>query len=194
MKSKKHLILQKATDIASQVGFEALSIGHLADQVGMSKSGLFAHFKSKANLQIEALGLVESRFQVEVMSAVVAEPRGVARLMRMAICWYEWTQSAYLGGCPMLSGLMEYDDQPGPVRDKLKSMMIQMFHSIELMACQAQEEGELSVDLDVSQFRFEFVSLMLGAHVGLRMMQEQRTQKQFVDGIIMLIDRYRNSG
>ena len=188
---KKRDILQVATEIASEIGLEALSIGKVSERAGMSKSGLFAHFKSKENLQIQVLEYVTDRFQEEIFGAVLKETRGVARLIKLSSCWENWVKSAYAGGCPMFAAVMEYDDHPGLVRTHLKRLFSQLYQSLEYMATQAQELGEFSERIDVKQFGFEYVGLMLGYHMSLRMMDETAAGIRFSASIASLIEHSR---
>ena len=111
-------ILDEAVELASVGGLGALTIGPLAERLGLSKSGLFAHFRSKEALQVETLDRVAERFRVTVTGPVRAEPDKTKRLTVFFQRWIAWLdQSGLSGGCPILAAAIEFDDVPGPVHD-----------------------------------------------------------------------------
>ena len=113
-------ILGQAVAVASEYGLEGLTIGSLADRLGMSKSGLFAHFGSKEDLQLETLKIARERFERVVFSPALATPRGLPRLRELFRRWLAWADDpAMPGGCVIIGATIEYDDRPGPVRDAL---------------------------------------------------------------------------
>ena len=114
----REAILARAVAVASEQGLEGLSIGALADDLGMSKSGLFAHFRSKEGLQIAILEMAGARMVDEVVRPALAAPRGEPRVRALFDRWLAWEQSPSLpGGCPFMAASFELDDRPGPVRD-----------------------------------------------------------------------------
>jgi AcrR family transcriptional regulator len=115
-------ILDEAIYIASKTGFEALTIGKLASAVGMSKSGLFAHFNSKEQLQVDVLKAVAKKFADKVITPSLKAARGEPRIRAIAKNWLAWTNAKFMpGGCLFLTATVEFDDKPGPVRDFLVS-------------------------------------------------------------------------
>src|SRR3954454_16045460 len=112
-------ILDRAVAIASEVGFTGLSIGQLAEQTQMSKSGLFAHFKSKEALQLETLEWARERFTDVVIRPTLAAPRGEKRVRALFDSWLDWETEALRGGCIFVTATAEYDDRPGAMRDAL---------------------------------------------------------------------------
>ena len=110
-------LLDAALHHASAEGFEALTIGVLADKIGMSKSGLFAHFGSKEDLQIATLDEAARRFNEVAVIPALSEPRGLVRLRALFNLWVEWTARCNLESCPMMTATIEFDDRPGPVRE-----------------------------------------------------------------------------
>jgi AcrR family transcriptional regulator len=114
----RDLILRRALDLASIDGLEQLTIGLLAKTVGMSKSGLFAHFKSKEQLQLSVLQAATERFVRDVVSPALRRPRGRPRVEALFELWLAW-ESAFPGGCPYQAAIVEFDDRPGVVRDYL---------------------------------------------------------------------------
>ena len=120
----RQTILDEALALCSQVGVSGLSIGSLADKAGMSKSGVFAHFGSKEELQIAVMRESQQRFVDIVVRPALKAPRGIARLRAIFTNWLDWTERARLpGGCPMNAAANEFDDQPGPVRDAVEAGM-----------------------------------------------------------------------
>ena len=114
----REAILTHALGLATRIGFEGLTIGRLADDLGMSKSGLFAHFRSKEALQLEILRMAGARMVEAVVKPAFAAPRGEPRVRELFERWLDWEQSPSLpGGCPFMSASFELDDRPGPVRD-----------------------------------------------------------------------------
>ncbi|MEO5762114.1 MAG: TetR/AcrR family transcriptional regulator, partial [Vicinamibacteria bacterium] len=108
-------ILDAALATASRVGFEALSIGELAKEVGLSKSGLFAHFTSKEDLQIEVVKKAISKFVELVVTPSLKQPRGEPRVRAMFENWFDWSRASELpGGCLFIAASSELDDRPGP--------------------------------------------------------------------------------
>ena len=115
----REAILVHALRLATRVGFEGLTIGQLADDLKLSKSGLFAHFKSKENLQLQVPEMASRRFVDAVVKPALAAPRGEARVRALFERWLAWETSPSLpGGCPFVAAATELDDRPGPARDR----------------------------------------------------------------------------
>ena len=114
----RDIILERAYMIAASAGLEGLSIGPLADAVGMSKSGVFAHFGSREDLQLAVLDMAATRFGEHTLIPALAVPRGLARLRTILANWFEWLRRDR-GGCVLLTAVSEYDDRPGPLRDRV---------------------------------------------------------------------------
>ena len=116
-------ILDVALELASRDGLEGLTIGLLADRMNMSKSGVFAHFGSREDLQIDVLKLYHRRFEQEVFFPSLTEPRGLQRLEAMFNRWLKRVSVEIASGCIYISGAVEYDDRPGPIREALVAMV-----------------------------------------------------------------------
>src|SRR5690348_6360773 len=113
-------VLGTALSLATQVGLEGVTIGKLADRVGMSKSGLFAHFSSKENLQVAILEEAEAKFVALVVAPALKRPRGEPRVRALLERWLTWSKADFLpGGCIFVAASVELDDRPGPARDRL---------------------------------------------------------------------------
>ena len=116
-------ILDVALDLASREGLEGLTIGVLAERMSMSKSGVFAHFGSREDLQIDVLKLYHQQFEQEVFYPSLREPRGLPRLQSLFSRWIARVSLEIASGCIYISGAVEYDDRPGPIREHLVTMV-----------------------------------------------------------------------
>jgi AcrR family transcriptional regulator len=154
------LILDAALRLASAEGFEALTIGVLADQTGMSKSGLFAHFGSKEDLQIATLNEAVRRFNDIAVLPALAVPRGLERLRALFDLWVEWTVRGNLSSCPMMTATIEFDDKPGPVRDEVLRHMRRSHEGMVKAVNLTVGTGEFAADTDSEQFAFELFGII----------------------------------
>ncbi len=179
----KTAILDEAVQLASRVGFGGLSIGQLADQAAMSKSGLFAHFKSKEQLQLQTLDRARLKFVDVVVRPALAADRGEARVRALFEAWLGWTGQSLEGGCIFVAAAAELDDQPGPLRDALVKNELDWLELIANVAGTAVAEGEFRDELDVEQFAYEVHSLMLGHQHATRLLRDskagERTRRAF---------------
>jgi AcrR family transcriptional regulator len=158
-------ILERAVDLASLEGLEGLTIGRLADDLGMSKSGLFAHFGSKEDLQLAAVAAARDRFLNEVMRPAFQEPRGYPRLLALCRGWIDYVQrKVFPGGCFFAAASFEFDGRPGPIRDAIYTTMDAWVESLETTIAMARDEGHLKPDVDIKQLAFELNSLFFGAN------------------------------
>ena len=158
-------ILTAAVEQASAGGFESLTIGTLAEKTGMSKSGLFAHFGSKLDLQIAALDEASRLFTEGVMMPAMKAPRGLKRLRAIFEGWINWPQRASLpGGCPIDAATREYHHQPGPMRDAVVERQRQLGREIGKAVQMAVETGELKAHTDCGQVAFEMFGIILACY------------------------------
>ena len=164
-------ILDAALGLASQMGLEGLSIGALAEVTQMSKSGVFAHFGSREELQISVIREYHARFEEEVFFPAVREPRGLPRLRALFERWVKRVSVELDSGCIYISGAVEFDDRPGPVRDALASMVVAWHGALERAIHQAVEEGHLVVDTEATQMLFELHGLILALHHDARFLR-----------------------
>ena len=152
-------ILSAAVEQASSSGFESLTIGTLAEKTGMSKSGLFAHFGSKLELQLAALDEAARQFTEQVFMPALKAPRGVKRLKALFEDWITWPKRASLpGGCPIDAASREYDHQPGPMRDAVIERQKLLDRELTKAVQLAIDSGELKPDTDARQVAFEMLS------------------------------------
>jgi AcrR family transcriptional regulator len=161
----RQAILEEAMAQATRLGIEGLSIGQLAKDAGLSKSGLYAHFQSKEELQIQVLELATQRFVDMVVRPAMLEPRGEPRLRSMFERWLEWAKATFQpGGCIFLAAAIELDDRPGPVRDWLVADQHKLLAGIRRHATAAVDAGQFRSDLNTAQFSFQYFSIYLGYH------------------------------
>jgi AcrR family transcriptional regulator len=165
-------ILEAALGLASHMGLEGLSIGALAEVAGMSKSGVFAHFGSREELQISVVREYHARFADEVFFPAMREPRGLPRLRALFERWVRRVSVELDSGCIYISGAVEFDDRPGPVRDALVSMVRDWHAALERAIGIAIQEGHLRADTDPSQMLFEIHGLILALHHDARFLRD----------------------
>ena len=159
-------ILDGAVELASAEGLDGLTIGHLAAELRMSKSGLFAHFGSKQELQLATVAAAGERFRIEVIEPALALPPGAERLRAIGNGYLERVND-YAGGCFWFSVTAEYDDRPGPVRDAIAAAMDAW---LALIAAEARAAGHEDPD----RFAFEFYAAGLGANARFRLSGDRR--------------------
>jgi AcrR family transcriptional regulator len=159
----RELILDKAYELAREDGLEGLSIGALALSTGMSKSGVFAHFGSREQLQLALLEFVAARFLEFVKVPALREARGLPRLRKLAERWSEWGR-IHQSGCVLLSAAVEYDGRVGALRQSVLSQQAGWRDELRRAIKLAIDAGHLRVDTDPTQLAFEIYALMLGLH------------------------------
>lgn len=180
-------IVYRALRLASRDGLAGLTIGSLADELAMSKSGLFAHFRSKDELQRQVLEAAVAQFVETVVRPALAQPRGIPRLRALIENWLAWGRDAQRlpGGCIFVAAAIELDDRPGPLRDYLVGMQRDWLATLARAADVAVAEGHLRPDLDREQLAFEIYALMLGHHHQWRLLGDARA----LDRLRVAIDR-----
>ncbi len=176
-------ILDAALELASREGLEGLTIGTLAERMAMSKSGVFAHFGSREDLQLDVLRLYNHQFEQEVFYPSMAAARGLPRLRSLFNRWIDRVSREIASGCIYISGAVEYDDRPGPIRDQLVSMVQTWQKALRRAAHQACDEGHLPPGTDPDQLAFEMYGLVLALHHDARFIRSpdavQRAHKGF---------------
>ncbi len=185
-------ILDVALELSSRDGLEGLTIGLLADRMNMSKSGVFAHFGSREDLQLEVVKLYHHRFEQEVFYPSVREPRGLPRLESMFDRWLKRVSVEIASGCIYISGAVEYDDRPGPIREELVSMVQAWQGALQRSARQAIEAGDLRPDTDAEQLVYEMYGLILALHHDARFLRMPGSVERARRGFERLIENYRN--
>jgi AcrR family transcriptional regulator len=167
----KLAIIEAALRLATQIGLEGLSIGVLAEVSNMSKSGVFAHFGSREELQISVVREYFTRFEQEVFYPAMREPQGLPRVRALFGNWMARVAQEIQSGCIFISGAVEFDDRPGPVRDALATSVQTWLQALNRSLELAQQCGHLRKDVDVQQLAFEIHGLILAVHYEARFLK-----------------------
>ncbi len=158
-------VLDRAVDIGSAEGLETLSIGRLAGELRMSKSGVVGQFGSKMELQLAAIEAANRRFRAEVWDPVAAEPEGLLRLRAVMESWISYLdREVFPGGCFLTAAAIEFDDRPGPVRDAIAKAWGLWMSVLEREAAVARLAGDLGDGVSPAQLAFELHSAVLGGN------------------------------
>lgn len=184
-------ILDEAIDIASTKGFGGLTIGMLAEATDMSKSGLFAHFNSKEQLQLQTLERARERFVDVVVRPALSAPRGEKRVRALLENWLSWADDALSGGCLFIGAAAELDDQPGALRDSLVRNEQDWLDVIANVAATAVAEGDFAADTDVEQFAYDVHGVTLAYHHSSRLMRDPRAVERTERAIESLLESVR---
>jgi AcrR family transcriptional regulator len=188
------VILDAALALAAEAGLEGLSIGALAESTGMSKSGVFAHFGSREELQISVIHEYFRRFEQEVFYPAMKEARGLPRLRALFENWMKRVTEEIQSGCIFISGAIDFDDRPGPVREALATSVRVWLAAVERAATLAKEEGELAADADVRQICFEIHGLILSVHYEARFLHTPGSIERAQRAFEQILARYCASG
>jgi AcrR family transcriptional regulator len=186
----KAAIVDAALGLATHIGLEGLSIGALADVTGMSKSGVFAHFGSREELQISVVREYHARFEQEVFYPAMSAPRGVARLRAMFANWMQRTSNEIDSGCIYISGAVEFDDRAGPVRDALAGSVLTWHAAMKRAIQQCKECGEIQPDVNEDQMLFEIHGLILALHYEARFLRTPGSIDRANAGFDNILARY----
>lgn len=187
----KEIILKSAFELTSKFGLESLSIGELAKSVGMSKSGLFSHFKSKEKLQIMVMDYAAENFTLRVIKPALKEERGIPRIEAIMKNWQRWSGTYLPGGCPFLSAIVEFDDRPGKVRDRIKYLQQTMVDTFSKSFEIAKEEGHIIKDADHDQLGYEIYANMISFHIYNRLLKDKKADKKFETMFSSTLDKVR---
>lgn len=183
-------ILDAALQVAGREGLEGLTIGVLADGLKMSKSGVFAHFGSREELQLAVLNEYAVRFVADVLKPAVVQPRGLPRLRTMLENWLKLLGRELEQGCLMIAGASEYDDREGSLHDAMVRIVTgwkaELLEAIE----QARSAGHLLKSADAEQLAFEIYGLMLAAHQDARLLRSRDGLKRARSGLARLLDSF----
>ena len=183
-------ILEAALGLASHMGLEGLSIGAIAEVTQMSKSGVFAHFGSREELQISVVREYHARFEDEVFHPAMGEARGLPRLRALFERWVKRVSVEIDSGCIYISGAVEFDDRPGPVRDALVAMVKAWHQALERAIGIAVDEGHLNADTDAAQMLFEVHGLILALHHDARFLRVPGAVKRAGVAFEHVLSRY----
>lgn len=156
-------ILEIAVESAAREGLEGLTIGGLAETLGMSKAGLFAHFGSKEDLQIATINAAREIFIERAVSPALRSPDGLPRLRALCEHWLDYSGS-FIGGCFFAAASSEFDGRPGPVRDRIAECMKEWLSALERAVREGQRLGHVSKEMDAAQIAFELNAFALGSN------------------------------
>jgi AcrR family transcriptional regulator len=170
-------ILERGMWLASSQGLEAVSIGQLAAALDLSKSGLFAHFRSKEALQVQILEHAATRFVELVIKPALAAPRGGPRLRALYDRWMRWPEDSGLpGGCVFVATIFELDDKPGAARETLAAQQRQFVETIANVVRAGVREGHFREDADGDQVAFELLGIMMSQYHAQRLLGDRRSR------------------
>jgi AcrR family transcriptional regulator len=186
----KSIIVDAALRLASQIGLEGLSIGAIAEVTQMSKSGVFAHFGSREELQISVIREYFSRFERNVFMPALDVPRGLPRLRAVFKNWMTQVAHEIQSGCIFIGGAAEFDDRTGPVRDALEQSVKTWLSTVKRTISIAVDEGHFSASTDPKQVMFEIHGLILALHYEARFIKSLHSIERAANGFENLIKRY----
>ena len=185
-------MLDHAVEVARRVGLSGLTIGSLAEQAELSKSGLFGHFRSKEALQLQVLEHARRRFEEAVARPAFREPRGEPRVRALFERWLSW--EAEPGGCPFVAAATEFDDRPGAVRDRLVRDQRDMFDMIATIFRSGVTEGQFRDDAEPEQFAQDFYGVILACHHMLRLLGDRGADARARQALDTLLAAARTTG
>jgi AcrR family transcriptional regulator len=184
-------ILDQALSLVRNMGFESVSIATLAKEVGMSKSGLFAHFNSKEKMHVMILDHAADKFSEDIFRASLNKKRGLPRLEAIISNWLKWYHSNGGGNCPFIAASIEYDSKPGVVKERIMHHTNNLIASISVSVQHCVEEGHFNKNLNVKKISFELYSLVMGHLIYLRTLEAKNADELFVQTFDELIERSR---
>ena len=176
----KQTILDHALQLATSIGLDALTIGRLATELKLSKSGLFAHFQSKEALQVQVLETAARRFEADVIKPSLKAARGLPRLTAIFDNWRRWSLGIMAAGhgCPFFAVASELDDRPGPVRDELVRIQRAWFELIASVVRQGVDDGLLDDRADPEQFAQDLYGILLSCHFCHRLLDDPGAERR----------------
>ena len=186
----KAAIIEAALGLATHIGLDGLSIGALADVMGMSKSGVFAHFGSREELQVSVIREYHHCFEQEVFYPAMLAQRGVPRLRALFDNWMKRTTIEIDSGCIYISGAIEFDDRPGPVRDALAHSVLTWHAAMKRAIQQAKDLGQLNADVVEDQMLFEVHGLILALHYEARFLKNPGSIARALTGFDNILARF----
>jgi AcrR family transcriptional regulator len=186
----KQVIVEAALGLSTQIGLEGLSIGVLAEVTQMSKSGVFAHFGSREELQISVIREYFTRFEQEVFYPALHETPGLPRVQALFANWMKRVAVELQSGCIFISGAVEFDDREGPVRDALAHSVQTWLRALNRAVVQAKDCGHLNADADEQQMAFEIHGLILALHYEARFLKNPGSIERANQGFANILARY----
>ncbi len=190
----REAILRHAVGLASRVGLSGLSIGRLAHELELSKSGLFSHFHSKEALQLQVLEYGAARFVESVVKPALAAPRGVGRIEALFERWLSWSRSDPIsGGCFFVAMATDLDDRPGPTRDLLVRLQRSWMGLLADLVRATVREGRFRPDTDAEQFANDMYGVMLAYHHASRLLDDPAAEERARRALAALVDARRTA-
>ena len=189
----KAMIVDRALQIASHQGLEGLTVGHLAEALAMSKSGVFAHFGSREELQLAVVREYYRRFESRVFDPALREPKGLPRLQKMINRWMQTSIQELSAGCIFISGAVEFDDRSGAVRDELVHSVQIWRDALRRAIEQAIEVGDLKKECEPEVMLFQIYSYVQGLHHDVRFLKLSKSVEIATQSIQYVIDQNRSS-
>jgi AcrR family transcriptional regulator len=191
----RQIILEAAVNLASAEGLEGLTIGRLAAELSMSKSGLFAHFGSKEDLQLATVEAARAVFIREVIRPALLADYGMPRLWKLCDTWLSYVQGGvFRGGCFFAAAAAEFDSRPGAVRDRIAEIMKEWLKLLSRTVVEAQEAGHLDGSVDSIQLAFEFNALELGANWAFQLYEDKQSFARAREAILERLRRNSTAG
>lgn len=176
--------------MASEMGLEGLTIGALASDLGLSKSGLFAHFRSKERLQLDVLDAAAEQFRVQVFLPALSVARGEPRLNAIFDNWLSWAEGLP-GGCLFLAGALEWDDRSGAVRDRLVDWFEALEKGLARAAELAVQQGHLRAEVEPQQFAFDMHAIAIKFHINRRLLRSDSARSRAQHSFARLVASLR---
>lgn len=190
----REAILRHAVGLASRVGLSGLSIGRLAQELDLSKSGLFSHFHSKEALQIQVLEYGAARFVESVVRPALEAPRGIPRIQALFDRWLAWSESEpSSGGCFFVAMVTDLDDRPGPSRDLLVTLQRSWMGLLADVVRSVVREGQFRPDVDPEQFANDMYGVMLAYHHASRLLADPAAEARARRALASLLDAGRTA-
>jgi len=187
-------IVETALRAASMDGLEGITLGKVAADVGMSKSGLFAHFDSKEALQVDVLNAAAEKFTMVVVAPALSAPRGEPRLRALFERWLEWEQNESLpGGCVFMHATAEFDDRPGPARDTLVGQQRRWLETLAKAVRMTVDAGHFRADVNPSLFAFQLYGVVLSYYHSARLFRDPDAKSHAVAAFDALVRSSRRS-
>jgi AcrR family transcriptional regulator len=183
-------ILRRAVDIASAEGLEGLTVGRLAEDLGMSKSGLFAHFGSKEELQLATVEMARQIFVEQITRPALVAPKGMPRLWSIIDRWLAYIERGiYKGGCFFTAASFEFDSRRGPVRDRIAEIMREWIGVLVRALEQAQNAGHIAQKIDLTQLAFEIQSIAIGGHWASQLLDDRQSYSR---SRVLMLEKLRS--
>lgn len=190
-KNTKMRILQKGFEMASSLSLDAITIGALASEMKMSKSGVFAHFQSKENLQLEILNYAATKFVNEVLKPSLKVERGIPRIKAFVNRWIDWGHKQK-GGCIFVDATTEFNDRPGKIQDLLFDQQRQWVDILRRFGESAKKAGDLKPESDCEQFAYDLYSLTLGQYYYEQLIRDPKIEQRRENSLYHLLKVYTN--